>query len=168
MLLSTYSDAEVSSLGDVYVRLFLPTITQQLLSDCKLLLSEPAYYDLVEEELKTFLILSASYSNEQMNYQVSNLTIMVFLQVAETMEGCITQNCLNISEIIGGTFLQLASKSQLIFRSVLQNLSDQQRQTLESGMKFFVNSKSQPNPYPSGGNTEEFDAPKIHLKKFGE
>jgi hypothetical protein len=168
ILLSGRSDDEISNIGNVYVRLLLPCVTQKLLKDAELLLIDNGRYESVEEGLKIYLMLLAVYLDEQAKYRITNLMTALFLQVAEIVKVSNNPKCQQILEIISGAFLQIASKSPIFFKSVMQELGENKRQGLEEGLKVFVKYKTIDHSFASFPGRVSDDTPKIHLKKFGE
>jgi hypothetical protein len=167
-MLSGNSDCEISTIGNVYIRLLLPFVTQKLLNDAELLSKDHERHELVEEGLKIYLMLLEVSSNEQSRYRITNLVTALFLQVAEIVKGSKNPKCQQIFEIISGTFLQIASKSPIFFKSAMKELTDSQRQGLEEGLKGFVKSRTSDFSFASFPGQQSEDTPKIHLKKFGD
>ncbi|KAI8902903.1 armadillo-type protein [Globomyces pollinis-pini] len=171
MLLSVRSEVEYYSMGNLYVRAFFPKMSQFIQSECITLQNGGVKnIGVLDESLKTYILLTGSYSDSRLRYRTLQILVTLFISILANMPDHSSKEVEQVRNTMSSSLLQFASKQQTEFKSIVQTLSDEYKVVLETCLKRLMNTGSigdDSNQNKSGSIRDQAQlssAPKIQLK----
>lgn len=158
------TDDEACVIGTLYCRILLPATLLNTIRLASNLEKNDLYGEVVEENLKTVLLLSMGQNEERKKYLNLTLLVNIYLEVWNRLQNSLKSSA-RLQSFIGNAFLQLASQNAY-FKSIVQDLQSSKKVMLETIMKRTIQSSSS-NSFASFSTSTAEEAPKIKLKMFG-